>query len=216
MVIAFVVATKMTTAANAILLQYTGPIYIALLSWPLLGERVRALDWIAVGATVAGMALFFGDALSARGIAGNVVAISSSFGFAAVPLVLRLEQSRMERAGRAREAVLSPTVAIALGNALTVLVALPWMVRTPLATSAAWIAIAAMGVFQIGLPYVLYAIAVRRMRAIESSLIATLEPILSPIWVLVATGERPGNMALVGGAIIVLAVAGQAVSRAPA
>ena len=213
MVVSFVVATKMTTAANAILLQYTGPIYVALLSRPILGEPVRTWDWVAVGACVIGMGLFFADELSTRGMLGNLVAIASSFGFAGVPIILRLEQGRLERDGRGDAAILAPTAAIAIGNAMAIVVALPWMIRAPLEGATAWVSIAGLGIFQIGIPYVLYAIAVRRMRAIESSLIATLEPILSPLWVLLATGERPGNMALTGGALIVCAVATQAVGR---
>ena len=214
MVVCFVVATKLTTAANAILLQYTGPMYVALFSWRVLGERVRAWDWLTVAACVVGMGLFFGDALSAAGKWGNAVAIVSSFGFAGMPLALRREQLVMERTRREREVVLSPTVAIALGNAMAVVVCVPWMAQAPPSGARAWETLAFLGACQIGLPYVLYAIAVRRMRAIESSLLPTIEPILSPLWVLFATGERPGAMAVMGGALIVAAVVTQGVSAA--
>jgi drug/metabolite transporter (DMT)-like permease len=213
MVICFVVATKLTTAANAIFIQYTGPVYVALLSAPLLGERLRPSDWIAVGGTLVGMALFFADGLSVDARSGNIVAIVSSFGFAGMPLAMRMDQAALARAGETRAQALAPLASMIAGNAITVLVCSPAMTKLVTAesmTTRAWVVVAALGAFQIGLPYVLYGIAVRHLRAIESSLVAMIEPILSPIWVLLATGERPGTWAIVGGAIIVATLSVQA------
>lgn len=230
MVVCFVLAARRTTAANAIFLQYTANVYVALLGGPLLGERMSRGDGLAVVLCLAGMALTFGGELGGGRAAGNVLAIVSSFGFAALPILLRLDQRKLlaggaddgrDPLGAARTARHAPMVAMSLGNAVAVVGALPAMLAHPVEGSAAattWLVIAALGAFQIGLPYVLYASAVRSLRALESSLLATVEPVLSPVWVVLATGEAPSALAIAGGAMIVLAVVTQGVSaprRAP-
>jgi len=221
MVVCFVLAVRRTTAANAIFIQYTGPVYIAMLGGPLLGERVTRRDLFAIAGCLVGMALTFGGELGGGRAAGNVLAIFSSFGFAGLPLLLRLDQKRL-LAGDADDAVAArlaghaPLVAMALGNAIAALVALPAIVVHPVTGDTAtrtYLVLAALGFFQIGLPYVLYATAVRRLRALESSLLATIEPVLSPVWVVLATGETPTPLAIAGGAMIVLSVAAQAVTH---
>jgi len=218
MVVCFVLAVRRTTAANAVFIQYTGPVYVALLGGPLLGERVTRRDLVVVAGCVAGMALTFGGELGGGRATGNVLAVVSSFGFAGLPLLLRLDQVRLlasDAVRGVRLAVHAPLVTISLGNALAALVALPAIVTHPIVGAAAtrtYLLIIALGFFQIGLPYVLYATAVRRLRALESSLLATIEPVLSPLWVLLATGETPSHLALAGGAIIVIAVVAQSIS----
>jgi DME family drug/metabolite transporter len=220
MVVCFVLAVRRTTAANAIFIQYTGPVYVAMLGGPLLGERVTRRDLFAIAACLVGMALTFGGELGGGRGAGNVLAIVSSFGFAGLPLLLRLDQTRLlaatNDAGATRVAGHAPLVAMALGNAIAAVVALPAMLAHPVSGHTAtrtWLVLAALGFFQIGLPYVLYGIAVRRLRALESSLLATVEPVLAPVWVVLATGETPTPLALAGGAMIVLSVAAQAVTH---
>lgn len=212
MVVLFVLAVRRTTAANAILLQYAGPIYVALLSGPVLGERVGVRDLALVAVCVLGVALTFGGELGAGRAVGNVLAIVSGFGFAGLPLLLRRDQAKLapELAAHA------PLVAIALGNALAALVAIPAVLAHPPDGPSAgrtWLVIGALGTLQIGLPYVLYGEAVRRLRALQSSLLATVEPVLATIWVVLATGERPSTLALAGGAVIVGAVAAQSLAR---
>lgn len=221
MVVCFVLAARRTTAANAIFIQYTGPVYVAMLGGPMLGERVTRRDLVAVGACFAGMALAFGGELGGGRLAGNVLAMVSGFGFAGLPLLLRLDQKRLlapgDDARAARLAGHAPIVAISLGNALAALSALPSMLAHRVGGEAAtrtYLVLIALGVLQIGLPYVLYATAVRRLRALESSLLATIEPVLAPIWVVLATGEAPSGLALAGGAMIVVAVAAQGVAAA--
>jgi len=216
MVVCFVLSARRTTAANAIFIQYTAPVYVATLGGPLLGERVTRRDLFAIGACLVGMALTFGGELGGGRAAGNVLAIFSSFGFAGLPLLLRLDQRKLLAADGVALAGHAPLVAMALGNALAALVALPAIIAHPIAGDTAtrtYLVLAALGFFQIGLPYVLYATAVRRLRALESSLLATIEPVLNPVWVVLATGETPTPLAIAGGAIIVLSVAAQAVTR---
>jgi DME family drug/metabolite transporter len=221
MVVCFVLAARRTTAANAIFIQYTGPVYVALLGGPLLGERVTRRDFVLVAACIVGMALTFGGELGGGRAVGNVLAIFSSFGFAGLPLLLRLDQKRLFAAARdddpvvARTAAHAPLVAMSLGNAIAAAVALPAMLAHPVSGETAtrtYLVLIALGFFQIGLPYVLYATAVRRLRALESSLLATIEPVLSPVWVVLATGEKPTALAMAGGALIVIAVAAQGIT----
>lgn len=216
MVVCFVLAARRTTAANAIFIQYTGPVYVALLGGKLLGEKVTRRDLVAVGGCVAGMALAFGGELGGGRMEGNLLALVSSFGFAGLPLLVRLDQQKLEAdAGGVlgSAAAHAPLVAMSLGNAIAAAASIPAIVSHPVSGDTAartYAVLVALGTLQIGLPYVLYAIAVRRLRALESSLLATIEPVLAPVWVVLATGERPSPLAIAGGAMIVLAVVAQA------
>lgn len=192
-VVLFVVANKLTTAANAILLQYTAPIYVALFSPWFLGERARGNDWLSLAVILVGMLLFFGDELSLDGYLGNGVALASGFCFAWLTLFLRRHRE---------ESAISSLV---LGNLLAGLIGLPFMFQSmPDATS--WIGLLLLGVVQLGLPYVMYALALRHIRAVEGILLPMIEPVLNPLWVFLLLGETPGPLALLGGAIILGAV----------
>jgi len=207
-VIAFVAATQLTTAANAILLQYTAPIHVALLSWPLLRERLRGADVLAIVGCLFGMAWFFREKVSTAGMTGNVLALVSGVGFALLPLLQRRSVLRGDDPAIAR---ISPLAAVVLGNALVVLICARAMLASPPPDSRAWMIIAALGVVQLGLSYAAYSAGVSRVRAIEAVLIAMIEPILNPIWVALGTGERPSRAAMIGGAIIIASVGAQSV-----
>jgi drug/metabolite transporter (DMT)-like permease len=194
MVILFVSATKLTTAANAILLQYTAPVYVALFSMWFLGERINRFDWVMLAFTLGGMVLFFQDNLTPGGTAGNLLAIGSGFAFAATCLF-----GRKQKAG-------SPLESFLLGNLLTALVGLPFMFQGAAPKLPGWIAIGFMGVFQLGLAYILYAAALKEVTALEGILIPVIEPVLNPIWVFLFLGEVPGPKAICGGLIILAAV----------
>ncbi len=192
-VILFVVATKLTTAANAILLQYTAPIYVALFSYWLLGERVSAVDWLTIGVVLGGLVLFFLDDLSTAGLWGNVLAILSGVCFAWVALLMR----------RQKEAV--PLDSVILGNILAALICLPFIARSA-PTAGDWLGLALLGIVQLGVSYLLYAAAVPYLTAVEIILIPVIEPVLNPLWVLLAVGEKPGPWALLGGVVVLAAV----------
>ncbi len=205
MVMSFVAATKLTTAASAIFIQYTSPVYVALLSYPLLRERVTYRDGVACVGVLVGMVLFFRDGLSASAQLGNAIAVLSSFGAAALPLALRADQGRIARlAGPQAEAAagLSPILVMAAGNVVALVLCLPWMLAAPPPSWGTLGVVALLGVGQIGLPYVLYGLAVPRLTAMEGALLPTLEPILNPVWVALFTGEIPGRLAMLGGACV--------------
>ena len=189
----FVLANKLTTAANAILLQYTAPVFIALASPWVLGERIRRSDWVMIAVTLGGMTLFFRDSLSPEGLLGNVVAIASGVTFAALAICMRKQKDG------------SPVESIVLGNLLGAAIALPF-VRGPVPDVESWLMLAGLGVFQLGVAYILYSAAMKHATAIDAGLVPMIEPILNPIWVILFFGERPGPNALLGGAVVFGAV----------
>ncbi len=197
-VLLFVVATRLTTAANAIFLQYTAPIYVALLAPWVLGERARRGDWLVIAVALGGIGLFFVDQLSPRGFWGNVVALASGLSFAGMTLLLR-----KERAGRPMQVVL-------LGNLLTALIGLPVIASVGWPAASAWGPLLLLGVVQLGFSYVLYSFAIQRVTALGATLITMLEPVLNPLWVMLAMGESPGTFSLMGASIVLLAVLARA------
>lgn len=194
----FTVANKFTTAANAIFLQYTAPIYIALLAFWILGERTKRSDWITIAFAIGGMALFFLDELTLTGLFGNIIAIGSGVGFAVMALLLRKQKDG------------SPIESIILGNLLAGVIGLPFMFTSPPPDATGIGALVVLGVFQLGLPYLLYAYSIKRVTALEAVLIPVVEPVLNPVWVVLFVGERPGPLALLGGLIVL----GSVVTRA--
>lgn len=201
-VILFVFATRLTTAANAILIQYTAPLYVALLGPWYLGERNRAVDWVAIGVILAGLVLFFLDRISPEGMTGIFCAMGSGGCFGVFILFCRKMREQ------------PPLTALFLGNLLTGLVCLPFFVAGPYPDLMSLGGVVVLGVVQLGLSYVLFARAIGRVPAVESILLLTLEPILNPLWVLLFLGERPGAWSLVGGAIVLAGVTGRALFRA--
>jgi drug/metabolite transporter (DMT)-like permease len=185
----FVVATKLTTAANAIFLQYTAPIYIAMISPWFLGERTTWRDWLLVLIALSGVGVFFLDRLSLQGLSGVVAALGSGFAFAWLTVLMRRQKSG------------SPEAVVLLGNMLTFLIALAWMFPI-LRIEENGPRLLLLGVVQLTIPYLLYSLAIRHVRALDASIISIIEPILNPIWVMLATNERPAFWSIVGGSIV--------------
>lgn len=198
-IVTFVTATRLTTAANAIFLQYTGPAYVLLLSPWLLEEPFRAIDGLCVLLSLAGMSLFFVGKVETGQAFGNALGIISGIFFALTIVLLR----RDAKAGRG-----DALPSTALGNLIAAAVTLPWMWQAlPQMTTARGAGVLLyLGVVQLGLAYVLFIRGVRKVPAAEASLISMLEPIFNPIWVLLGTGEKPGPWAIAGGAIVIAAV----------
>lgn len=192
--VTFCTATKLTTAANAILLQYTAPVWIALFGAWFLGERATRTDWITIVVVLGGMALFFADSLELAHLAGNVIAVISGVCFAGMTIALRKQKNT------------SAAESIVLGNAIAFLAGAWWIFRAPALTPQGWGALLTLGVVQLGISYWLYARAIKHVTALEAVLIPVIEPILNPVWVLLALHERPTSWALLGGAIVLGAV----------
>lgn len=192
-VIMFVLANKLTTAANAILLQYTAPIYVALLGAWFLKERVGKADWLTIFLVLGGMLLFFVDDLEEGGLAGNIIALFCGVSFAVSIVCLRSQKSA------------SPLETVFWGNALTAVIGLPFM-SSPPQDGKSWLGLLLLGVFQLGLSYILYTIAIKKVSALEGILIPVIEPIMNPVLVFLALGERPGIWSLAGGSIVVVSI----------
>jgi len=201
----FVYATKTTYAANAIFLQYTAPIYILILSPLMLKEKFRFLDLLTVIACLIGMSLFFLESDSGVSTApnvflGNLIGLLSGLFFGLYFVFLRHPES-----------LKNPNAALSVfyGNLLVVLIMIPFLVQAPPKPDLKDIfAIGFLGVFQIGLAYILFTEGIAKgVRSLDASIIGFIEPLLNPIWVFLFLGEVPSKWALIGGVVIITAVA---------
>lgn len=188
-----VAATKLTTAANAILLAYTAPIYVALLAPVFLKEKTRRSDWLFIAITVCGMVLFFLDKLSPSGWWGNVIAMGTGISYAVFTLCMRAQKDA------------SPVESVIMGHGITALCGLPFMLTTAPGAEG-WLGLVYLGVLQQGVSLALYTWAIKRLGAVEAILIMTLEPIFNPVWVALGYGELPGAWAVAGGVVVISAV----------
>jgi drug/metabolite transporter (DMT)-like permease len=189
----FVVATKLTTAANAILLVYTAPLYVALLSPWVLHEPIRRGDWLTILFAMLGLGCFCFEQLTLEGWIGNLCALGSGLATAWLVVCLR------------KHAATSPLPMLVLANVLVAVAGVPWMF-TAIPDPVSWGLLLIAGMVQLGLPLVLYCKAIPHVQAIEAVLIPVLEPVLNPIWVWVFVGEVPSGWALLGGVIVLSAV----------
>jgi len=199
----FVVATKWTTAANAIFLQYAGVVWVLLLSPVVLREPMRMRDVVAIVVALSGMALFFVGRFEARGMAGNAMALVSSVFFASLILVLRREQ-------RAAQA------AVTWGNVVCALAVLPFVPHDLALTPRSFAVLAFLGVFQIAIAYVLFVRGLAYVTATQASLTGMLEPVSNPIWVFLFLGEKPSGYAMAGALVVLAAIAWHTMSGEPA
>ena len=193
--ICFVTANKPTTAANAIVLQFTAPVFIVLFSAVLYRTKIRKADLAVVLVVLAGIALFFFDQLGPSTALGNLIAIASGMFMAGMFMgVDRLDpQERFS--------------AILIGQAVAFLVGLPAVIVTrPVMNPTTVSSILILGVFQLGLSYVLYVKASETCPPLACCLLSAAEPLLNPIWVMIFDGETPGVYAMVGGIIVIIAV----------
>jgi DME family drug/metabolite transporter len=194
----FVMATKLTTAANAIFLQYTAPIYVLLLEPIFYKEKFKATDLITVLACIAGMSLFFVGKLRPQDVEGNITALCSGLCFAFYVLLLR--HPHTQRVNRASSVI--------YGNLLLVLITAPAGLAA--LSKLSWqdaVSVSYLGVIQIGVAYTLFTLGMARgVRSLDAGIVGYIEPVLNPVWVFIFLGERPSAWAILGGAIIITAV----------
>ncbi|MCA9837310.1 MAG: DMT family transporter [Trueperaceae bacterium] len=189
----FVLATKQTTAANAIFIQFAAPIYVAFLGIWLLKERLKGIDWLSLVFIFAGLFFFFQGDLSTSGFWGNINALISGISLAFFVICLRMQKDG------------STIESIVLGNALCALTCLPFLLAESPKLSD-WGGLVFLGIFQMGLPFILLSISIKYLSAIEAIVIQTLEPVFNPIWVFLVIGEKPAPLALLGCSIVFLTV----------
>jgi drug/metabolite transporter (DMT)-like permease len=188
-VVLFALANKLTTAANAIFIQDSAPLWVLVLSPALLSERAGRSELLAIPVYAVGLALFFLDELSPGQVTGNLVALVAGLAFALCIIGLR----------RARE---DAPAALVLGNLLAAAAVLPLWGTGPAPRALDLALLAYLGVFQLGLAYLCFARGIAHVPALEASLLVLLEPVLNPIWTFLVVGERPGPWALAGGAVV--------------
>src|SRR5712691_3243643 len=199
LLILFVLATKLTTAANAIFLQYTAPVYVLILEPLFYKEKFRGRDLLTVASCVVGMSLFFVGKLRPEDVSGNLLALASGVCFALFFLLLR--HSKARNVNRASSAI--------YGNLIVVLICAPaFFGAARRGISGPDLArISYLGIFQIGCAYLLFTLAMARgLRSLDASIVGYIEPVLNPVWVFLFIGERPSGWAMVGGAIIIASV----------
>lgn len=191
----FVAANKLTTAANAIVIQYCAPVYVLLYIAFVQKKKLRPLDIAVVPMTILGVSLCFVGQMGKGHVAGDIVAVVSGLFFAAMFIFSEGVPDQTRASG------------IMQGQFLTALIGLPVLIATrPAFTAQAIGGILILGVFQIGIAYVLYSIAIRSAPLLTCSLLAVLEPLLNPVWVFLFAGENPGVWSLVGGVIVVVVI----------
>ena len=192
-IILFVFANKLTTAAAAILLQFTAPIFIILIHLVFYRQKPRLSGIVAVMATIVGMLLFFAGQLDAGGALGNVLAIGSGLAFAGVFVCNRRPDVNTEQS-------------LFLGFLINAAVGLPFAFFQVTPEIVAWGSMAFLGIVQVGVAYIFFSMGIRRTPALLACLITAMEPILNPVWVALTIGEIPGAFAIAGGVVIVITV----------
>lgn len=197
-VILFVTANKLTTSANAILLQFTAPVFVALLGIWILKEKIYWYDWITILLVFGGMILFFVDDVGMGSMLGNVLAVISGFFLACVTISFRFQKDG------------SPVETALLGNIFTFIVAIPFILRSMPDLKSIY-GLILLGIFQLGISYILYALSMKHLTALEAILITVIEPLLNPLWVFLFAGEKPSLFAIFGGIIVLFSVTARSI-----
>ena len=201
MVILYVISIRLTTAANAIFLEFTAPLYVVAFSYFLLNERINRFDIFAMVIIFLGMGLFFMDELSFYGFWGNILALLAGVCLALVTVLIRKEKE-------------SAFEIVFFGNALTTIICLPFMIQGFSSTTQVdWFIIFGLGIFQLGIPYLLYTTALKYVSALDAILVGMLEPVFNPIWVYIFVGEAMGEWALIGAALVIIGTLGRVIIK---
>jgi len=194
----FVIANTLTTAANTIFLQFTAPIYLLFLEPVFLKTKFQIKNLITICICISGMALFFTGRLEAGNLYGNMFGILSGISFALFSLFLKWKKQIHKT-----ENTLSQ---IAMGNILVAIICFPIIFSKLFISPVGFLILSFLGIFQIGLSYVIYNEGIKYVSATESLIIAMLEAVFNPFWVYIGIGERPSNFALLGGAVILMGI----------
>lgn len=190
----FVIATKTSTAANAIFLQSTAPIYVLIFEPLLTKTKWEKINVVTIAVCFIGMILFFMGDLTPGDIKGNLAALFAGVAFAAFFLGMKKNDKQYGEAS------------IFYGNVIVAIVCIPFLFEmNSLTISDLW-KLTFLGVFQIAFAYALFSYGIKRILAVEASIISMLEPVLNPIWVFIGYGEVPSLYAIIGGVIIISAI----------
>jgi drug/metabolite transporter (DMT)-like permease len=192
--ILFVLATKMTSAANAIFLQFTAPMYLVVLEPLLLKTKFESKNVITIFICIAGMILFFFGKLELGNIYGNLLAIASGMCFAMFSLLLKYKKVKHKNDNTLNNVI--------MGNVLVAVIAFFVVFPDFTLDLTQSLILLYMGAIQIGVSYIIFNEGIKYVSATESMIIATLEAIFNPIWVFIGIGEAPSVYSILGGLII--------------
>jgi drug/metabolite transporter (DMT)-like permease len=209
----FVTANTLTTAANAIFLQYSAPLYVLLLGPWLLGEPRRRSDLALIALLAIGMLLFFigqevPSTTAPDPVRGNFIGACAGVSWALTLLGMRWLARQPDAVGGGGSVVIA-------GNVLAFAVCLPWVLPMPETTPVDWAVVFYLAAFQIGAAYFCLLRGIRKLRAFEISLLLSIEPVASGVWAWLVHGEIPGAMALAGCSLILFSVLLQALRKDP-
>jgi DME family drug/metabolite transporter len=195
LLITFVTSTKLTTAANAIFLQYTAPAFVLLLEPYFIRTKLKKINIFTVVVCFTGMVLFFVEQFTKPdNWLGIWLAVGSGFILTGLLITQKMNKPEFQPG------------AVFMGNMLVCVITLPWFISSPLPSFSENNFLMILGFGQLGLGFALFLYGQKYLPAIESSLIAMLEPILNPVWVFLGHGEFPGYWAVVGGMVIIIAL----------
>ena len=208
--VVFLLITAMTvsTAAIGILLQYTAPVWCALLAWLFQRRRIGGRTMLAMGIAIVGITIMIAGQKTGSGWIGPLCGLLSGVAFGGLILVLgKVDQSSGDKA--------NPALIVFYNNlgAIAVLLPLAWGMHTIVIAPGKMAVVAGIGVVQLAVPYVLFQLSLRRVHAVDASLLTLLEPVLNPVWVALATAERPDTATLVGGAAILVSLVLEATKK---
>ena len=192
--ILFVIATKTTTAANAIFLQSTAPIYVLIFEPILTKTKWERINIITIAVCFVGMILFFMGDLTPGDIKGNIAALLAGVAFATFFLGMKKNDPKFGEAS------------IFYGNVLVAIFCIPFILNMQQFSVTDFAMVSFLGVFQIAFAYALFSYGLKKIKAVEASIISMFEPVLNPIWVFIGYGEVPSYWAIAGGIIIVTAI----------
>ena len=192
--ISFVISTKLTTAANAIFLQSTAPIYVLIFEPLINNTRYKKINVFTIAVCFAGMILFFVGKIDPGHLEGNLVALFSGLSFAAFFLGMKKNDHKFQQSS------------IFFGNVLVAIICIPFLFSLQVLTLTNFWMVAFLGVFQIAIAYAFFASGLKRIIAVEASIISMIEPVFNPVWVYLGYGEVPSITAILGGLIILGAI----------
>lgn len=190
MAVTFVMATKMTTAANAIVLQFTEPVFLILIVWLVYKQKPKKDAVLTCLLVLLGIVCFFFESLSAGGMAGNLLAILSGFSYAGVFLIKKIPGGDFESS-------------LIVSHVISILIGIPFFMKETVFTPTVWVYVVALGIIQFGLSYIFLSKGLDRVSPVTASLTSTIEPILNPVLVAIFCGETIGNLSIIGAVLVI-------------
>jgi drug/metabolite transporter (DMT)-like permease len=191
----FVYANKLTTSANAIMLEYSAPIWAALFGWLVIKEKPRKENWAAMATIGIGLFIFFKNSLTTGKYLGDLLALISGITFGAHSVYMGIQKKE------------NPIDALLLSHIICICISIPFFIKQPpLYNSATIISILFMGIFQIGVASFFFTYGIKRITGMSAMLTSAIEPALNPVWVFIFTGEKPSISSIIGGTIIISSI----------